>query len=59
MSDSTQFNSGSLFLFATEGLLSRCDVLGDSTLFLPRESTTVLPRELLCHLARLSFLVTA
>ena len=26
MSDSNQFNSGSLFLFATEGLLSRCDV---------------------------------
>ena len=59
MSDSTRFNSGSLFLFAAEGLLSRCDVLGDSTLFLPAESTTVLPGELLCHLARLSFLVTA
>ena len=59
MSDSAPFNSGSLFLFAAEGLLSRCDVLGDSTLLLSRESTTVFPGELLCHLTRLSFLVIA
>ena len=30
MSHSTRFNSGSLFLFASEGLLSWCDVLRDS-----------------------------
>ena len=49
MRNSTRFNSGCLLVYASEGLLSRCDVLGDSTLFLPGESTMVLPGSLLCH----------
>ena len=49
MKDATQLTSGRSSLFVAERLLSRCDVLGDSTLFLPGESTTVLPGSLLCH----------
>jgi len=47
--DSTQLPSGSSSLFAAQGLLSRCDVLGDSTVVVLGEYTSVLAAGLLCH----------
>ena len=49
MRASTQITSGSLFLFAAEELLSRCDVLWDSILLVPGEFASVLVSEPLCH----------
>ena len=46
---STRLTSGSSSLFVEEGLLSRCDVLGASTLIVPGKSTSVLAKEPLHH----------
>ena len=35
-----------------EGLLSQCDILGDTTLVVPGESASILAREPLRHLAQ-------
>ena len=45
MRDSSQLTSESLSLFVAEGLLSRCDILGDCTLVVPGESASVLAGE--------------
>ena len=42
MKDATQLTSGSLSQFVAEQLLSRCDVLGESTLVFLGESASVL-----------------
>lgn len=47
--DSSQLTSESLSLFVAEGLLSRCDILGDYTLVVPGESASVLAGEPLHH----------
>ena len=49
--DSTRRTSGSS-LFVTEGLLSRCDILGDSTLAKTGESASALAVEPLRHLGQ-------
>ena len=45
MKDATQLTSGSLPLFVAERLLSRCDVLWESTLVFLGESVSVLSGE--------------
>ena len=48
----TRLPSGSLSPLEAEGLLSRCDILGDTTLVVPGESASVLAREPVCHLVQ-------
>ena len=48
MRDSNRLTAGSSSLFAAEGLLSRCYVLGDSTIC-AGESASVLGEGVLCH----------
>ena len=50
MKDATQLTSGRSSLFVAERLLSRCDVLGESTLVFLGECTSVLSREPLLSL---------
>ena len=47
---STRLPSGSLSPLEAEGLLSRCDILGDTTLVVPGAFASVLAREPVHHL---------
>ena len=49
---STRLPSGSLFPLEAEGLLFKCDSLGDTTLVVPGASASVLAREPVCHLVQ-------
>ena len=48
----TRLPSGSSFPLKVEGLLSRCDILGDTSQVVPGKSASVLAREPLCHLVQ-------
>ena len=50
MRASTRLPLGSLSPLEAEGLLSQCDILGDTTLVVPGESASVLAGEPLRHL---------
>ena len=44
--------SGRLSPLEAQGLLSRSDILGDTSLVVPGDSTSVLAREPICHLVQ-------
>ena len=52
MRDSTRLRLRSSSPLEAEGLLSQCDILGNTTLVLPGESASVLAGEPLSHLVQ-------